>query len=237
MIVPSFLNSRRSRAFTLVELLAVIVIIIVLFSIAVPVVNGLVKTKGLARAVSDVSEIMDLARTEAMAKGTYVWLGFKDNDRNGKSQLLIVAARSVDGTPKLRVSGQTNYRFISKVQKVDDILFTNSARLTSNVKTMLANAGVTPSAVEVSTISVTPDSMQIRVESSNVAFTSLITFTPQGEALAVSDPATASPPAPFTTQMLVGLRKTVNGQDIANDVDSAGIVLYGGTGQIRVFRP
>ena len=230
----------KKYAFTLVEMLAVISIIVLLSVLAVPALNSVLKTKGVGRAQSDVTEMINLARTEAMAKGTYVWLGFFNNTVNGNSQLLVVAARSIDGTPNLVVNNKPNYRIISKVQKLDDIILTTPAKMTSNVKSMLDGAFVIPngtSTVDVSTIDVSPDKVTMSVNGTLVDFKSLITFTPQGEAIGTNTPATAISPAPFTTQILMGMRKTAGGQPIATDTDSVGLVLYGGTGQVRVFRP
>jgi hypothetical protein len=197
----------------------------------------LLKAKGLARAVSEVSQMIDLARTEAMAKSTYVWLGFYAGAQDGSSQLQMVAARSIDGTPNLKVGGRINYRLVGKVQKLDRILLTDATGLTQTVRTMLSDAAVTPSAIEIATLKATPDSLAAPVNGGSVNFVSLITFTPQGEALATNTPSTATPPAPFTTQMLVSLRNAAGMNAVPSDVDSAGLVLYGGTGQIRVFRP
>lgn len=234
----------KKYAFTLVEMLAVISIIVLLSVLAVPALNSVLKTKGVGRAQSDVTEMINLARTEAMAKGTYVWLGFFNNTVNGNSQLLVVAARSIDGTPNLVVNNKPNYRIISKVQKLDDIILTTPAKMTSNVKSMLDSAFIIPngtSTVDVSTIDVSTADLSFKVTMSVngtlVDFKSLITFTPQGEAIGTNTPATAISPAPFTTQILMGMRKTAGGQPIATDTDSVGLVLYGGTGQVRVFRP
>ena len=222
-------------AFTLVEILAVVAIMGLLFALVIPAFNGLVKTKGVTRAVNDVSEMIDLARSEAMAKNTYVWLGFNAGKLSGNDQLLAVIARSVDGTPNLAA---TNLRFVTKVQKEDNVLLTNVAGLTSNVKTQL-QAAYTPSAAqpEVSTFTTTPDKITISVNGSTVNFVSLLTFTPQGEILATATPSTSGAPTPFTTQLMLGFRRTNGGVAIASDTDSSAILLYGGTGQTRVFRP
>ncbi len=222
-------------AFTLVEILAVISIIVLLFALVIPAFSGLVKTKGVSRAVSDVSEMIDLARSEAMAKNTYVWLGFNAGKSNDSDKLLAVVARSLDGTPNLATS---NLRFVTKVQVEDNILLSNVAGLTSNVKAQV-QAYYTPSATqpEMSTFSTSPDKITIPVNGSTVNFISLLTFTPQGEILATPTPSTATAPTPFTTQIMLGFRRTNGGQTIATDTDSSAILLYGGTGQIRVFRP
>lgn len=226
------------QAFTLVELLVVISILLVMMGLMTPIFNSLIKTKGVSRAVSDVSEMIDLARSEAMSRNTYVWLGFNAAKVNGSDQLLAVAARSLDGTPNLTPT--SNLKFATKVLKEEDVLLTDIAGLTTNVKGMVSGASISSTnATEMATFqtSSSSDKIMISVNGTSVNFRSLITFTPQGEALATLTPSTATPPAPFTTQIMLGFRRTNGGVPAPSDKDSSALVLYGGSGQIRVFRP
>lgn len=79
----------RRIGFTLVEMLAVIAIIGFSTALAVPSLPSLLGTKGISKAVNDTSGILELARTEAMARKTYVWVSFLNRDVSGTSELLI----------------------------------------------------------------------------------------------------------------------------------------------------
>jgi type II secretory pathway pseudopilin PulG len=236
---------RSSAAFTLIELMIVIGLVLLMTALLVPTFSSLTRTKSVTGAMNDVSEMIDMARTNAMAKSTYVWLGFYNATVNGQSQLWVAGLRSLDGTPNINTPNNT--RLIGKVQKFDNIVVTTSAPvvptlpgLTSAVKAMMDAGNVTKSnggASEIADSSLgLTTGVSVSVNGSNTTFTQFITFTPQGQSVVTNNPSTALPPTPFTTQITIGLRRMAGTSKVTSDVDSVGLVLYGGTGQIRLFR-
>jgi prepilin-type N-terminal cleavage/methylation domain-containing protein len=72
-----FRHPLPGAAFSLVELLVVAAIIGILTALAVPALNSIGTARGLTKAGSDISSILEQGRTYAMANNTYVWVGFQ----------------------------------------------------------------------------------------------------------------------------------------------------------------
>ena len=212
-------------------------IMVLLISLLVPVFNSLTRSKGITSIVDNVSQVIDLTRTEALARNTYTWLGYYNATVSNTSQLWLVAVRSIDGTPTLTAA---NTRVVGKVQKFDSVLLTDITSLTTNVKGKLTAATIFTTNTKLlaydSDAKITP-ALSVQVNGTATNFDHFATFTPQGESILTTSPSTSTPPTPFTSQWLIGLRKTVGTTVVASDTDSAALIIYGGTGQIRQFRP
>ena len=89
------LVERTARGFSLAELVVVIAIAAILIAVALPDLRGLIARHRLDAAVSDLFNALDLARSEALARGARVhlvpagadaanwnsgWIVFVDND-------------------------------------------------------------------------------------------------------------------------------------------------------------
>jgi len=66
------MNTRRLRAFSLIELLVVLAIIALLATVAVSTLGSSGNARALAKAAGDVAGILELARTHAMANNSAV---------------------------------------------------------------------------------------------------------------------------------------------------------------------
>jgi prepilin-type N-terminal cleavage/methylation domain-containing protein len=100
----------RSRAFTLVEILAVIAIILVLMVLLAPAFTSLKPAGDITSAAYTIKGLLDQARTYAMANNTYSWVGFYEENTtataptnsappySGKGRILTASVYSVDGT-------------------------------------------------------------------------------------------------------------------------------------------
>src|SRR2546430_239776 len=69
-----------ARAFTLVELLAVIAIILIMFSLIVPAMVGIKKANDVTKAAYDITGTLEQARAYAMGNDTWVYVGFTEVD-------------------------------------------------------------------------------------------------------------------------------------------------------------
>lgn len=97
-----------TSAFTLVELLVVMVIGLILMALVVPAMNAFKGAGDVTRAAYDVQGALQTARTYAMANNTYTWVGFFEEDISqvnqvpavsGTGRLDIVIVASKNGTP------------------------------------------------------------------------------------------------------------------------------------------
>jgi len=102
---PSPLSSRR--AFSLVELLVVIGIVGILLGIAAYSLRGVNSSGNFNREVGEISGILNLARSQAIAQNTCVWVTLYEvaPTGNGPKDVYIGAFSSNDGTDPFNWTG------------------------------------------------------------------------------------------------------------------------------------
>jgi type II secretory pathway pseudopilin PulG len=91
--------NKRRHAFTLVELLAVVGIMIVLMALLIPAFTGSKSAGDITKASYDVAGALETARAYAQANNTYVWVGFFEEDGSRTSQ-----SPAVPGTGRVVIS-------------------------------------------------------------------------------------------------------------------------------------
>lgn len=91
---------RHRGAFTLTELLVVMGIIVLLAGVTVTVFNSIGQARGVTEAAYQVASAIELARSEAVSRQTYVWLGFQPvtNPSTGNLDLRLGIVYSADGS-------------------------------------------------------------------------------------------------------------------------------------------
>ena len=213
---PNFHSSENG--FTLVEMLAVIAIIGLLTALAVPSLPSLLGSKGIAKGIGDTAGILEMARTEAMARKTYVWVSFLNRDVSGTSELLIGAVSSLDGSTD---SSALNLRPLTKVIRIPNLV--RSAAVPANVLTMAAD----PSFITTGGPGFKVGSVDF--PTGNTAPT--LVFSPNGEIL----PSAGS--MNFIPKADVGLVPTKGTFVQSNGSDGAIIRILGGSGRVQIFRP
>jgi len=102
--------NRKLRAFTLVELIVVIGIIVLLTGLAVPAFTSHKSAADLTKAADLITGSLAQARTYAMANNTYTWVGFYEEAPGpaaatnttppypGKGRLILAVVAAKDGT-------------------------------------------------------------------------------------------------------------------------------------------
>jgi type II secretory pathway pseudopilin PulG len=129
-------------AFTLMELMVVVGIMVLIAGISIPGLVGMKKARSAAAAGYTISGLLEQARTYAMANNTYVWVGFFEEDgarssqnpavTGGGGRLVMITAASQSGERYRDVanpasfgtgnsSNPVNLTLISKPVKIDNV--------------------------------------------------------------------------------------------------------------------
>lgn len=213
----SCLQQRHPEAFSLIELLVVIAIVGILAVATVPALPSILGSKGVAKAVENTTEILGLARTEAMSRRTYVYVAFLNTTSFGNSELLIGAVASLDGSTDTSAS---NLRPIAKALKVERTMLTPG--IPSQVSGLVSNPAFGMSnTVDLPAFTVGDVDFQ--------GATDGIIFSPNGEALSAATSKTFLPNVDFGLVATKGTTPQTN--------DGAAVRYLGGSGNIQVFRP
>ena len=101
---------KQPCAFTLIELVSVIAIIIALTALLVPAFTSLKSAGDITQAAHTIAGVFEQARTYAMANNTYVWVGIYEENTTaaaptnatppypGKGRVLLAIVAANDGT-------------------------------------------------------------------------------------------------------------------------------------------
>lgn len=215
------------RAFTLVELLVVVAVISVVLAFAVPAITSLTRARGVDRAVAEVASLLELARAEAMATRSYVYVGFANainSDHN--SEIHVAALISMDGSSNIATA---NLRALSKVSRIANVSLTDYSTLPAVVRAA-ADISLSTNANYVVNFPTTTYFATTFSSDPALADCPTVTFSPQGDVLDATNPAVF-----FRTTTSVGFVAMSGTTALAND--GAIISYYGGTGQVRTTRP
>jgi prepilin-type N-terminal cleavage/methylation domain-containing protein len=199
MKLHGYLHGRS--AFTLVEMLVVLVIMAILSVLAAPAISSLLSGKNATRNISELSDTLELARQYATANNTYVWVAFYPNTGSDNTHSLSVAVlASNDGTdPESTTStpwGTTGCNYgtvpsseislVSKVTTLKQISLQNAGSF--SVDTLPATPTVTASVNSLVTSSSGLFNMALPGASTPVEFTEGVEFLPSGQVRNSSSP-------------------------------------------------
>lgn len=213
----SLLALKAGLGFSLIELLVVVAIIGVLASFGIPALHSIGGARGSLDTAYKISQSIELARNEAVARRTYVWIGLEDSESFGNRNLLLGGVYSKDGSTNTNPSNlQPLFRSVlmEKVGLVasPDTGGNNSAY--SSAQALQTNqSGITFS-----------------IGSQNFN-SKTITFTPSGEAMLSGLPTTATP---FESQILIGIRGFRGTSETKNN--DIAVVVDGSTGIPAIYR-
>lgn len=155
------------RAFTLIELLVVVSIGVMLIALSVPALSAL-NASSFSSAVNDVQTTLELAHDQAVARNTYVWVGF--NQVNA-TDLAVVVVASVNGENDYTAS---NLRPVLKPNLKSSLRLLASPDVTAEETTL--SAGDMTFQQKITTVSATP-----------LTFSPALAFTPRGEVLVLQN--------------------------------------------------
>ena len=237
---------RCNVAFTLVEMLVVITIVVILLALIAPAVTNLNSAGNLSRAAFDIAGSLDRARAYAMANNTYVWVGLAEQDASthlasAPAGFGAVTLATVASTIGLRAYDPDNPGALnaSQIKPVDRSLRFDNLHLTDAYTPATTPSGMTRPAVNPSDevggtngISSTP--FTAPANGGQQVFSKVIEFNPQGVTRIVTSGASAQS-VPDLIEII--LLPTHGSAPQTPAINAAAIQVSGLTGASRVYQP
>jgi len=225
----------------------VIGIIVLLASLLTPAFNALSGAGTLTQSASDISSYLEQARSYAMGKNTYVYVGLQEIDvlnaqsasptiTSGVGRVVVATVYSQDGmrpytnTPGAMTAGILP---VGKLRFFDNLHITNASSLTNG-------ANMTSRHMESSLVTdLSTNTSQITFKWTNGAnqytFANVIEFDPQGIPRVQTSTTYSSAIQPYLELPLIQCHGNTAPATIP--ANQAAIQLNGLTGAVRVYRP
>lgn len=172
---------RQKAAFSLIELLAVMAIIVTLSAVSVPALQSVKGGSTINKAMADLSSTLELARTHAMANRTYVRVLLAEVPAGGNRilpQLVALPVYAANGTSAGDMAQSVDWPALSKPLVLDDLKIFDALEGSSPVDT---SADVTPMGSNVQGAKMAEVARQVPGRGT-LTFSGVIQFSPTGEA-------------------------------------------------------
>ncbi len=221
---PRFAGGKRN-AFTLVELLAVLGIMSILLAVSQVGLSSLISSHSVGEDLTDLASLVEFSKTQAIARNTYVRVGFLNQVHGGTTQLVAGAVASKDGTTSLDPS---NLYPISRILFFNNTQITDRSGLNQAITSMLPAVSPAPLALVSAEAS---NSFTMTSAGQTLNFVSFITITPRAE-VTLNNPEANDPYIPIIEVGVQSIRGTSNQPNAP-----AGMLwIFGGSAQTHIFR-
>lgn len=125
----------KARAFTLTELLVVIGIFSILMVASGPAVRSFKVSSDFNQAVNKTASVLKQARSHAMTKNTYVWVGFYEEDTTATAPTVSTAPYSGTGRVVLcMVASRNGDRVFDDAAPAGELTIKDVVPLADNIK-------------------------------------------------------------------------------------------------------
>jgi Tfp pilus assembly protein FimT len=220
-------------------LLVVIGIMLILLSASIPAVQNLGASRGIASAASQISSALELAKSTAVSRNTYVWVGLATvANEEGNLETCVGVMMSKDGTS---TNTPANLTAVSKLTAIEHVALANASDLPASLQAKLPSDVATENATNKFVLNLNnslatldfkkPNMPGGKISFGSTTYNDTILISPQGE---IISSATSQS---FVPQIMIGLTQSRKGTSLKDQAkDGAVLVFYGGTGQVRVYR-
>jgi Tfp pilus assembly protein FimT len=227
-----------SAAFTLVELVIVLGIVLLMLGFAAPSVVGILKGKRVEQALAAVSDMLERSRMEAMSQNTYVWAGLCNiskqdpENRSGQDELWLLTFRNKNGDSRIP-DDQLSPDMLpnSALRRVEGVNMIAREKLPERVAALFPSTGK-------DFVEEPPLKTGLRWAGAGPStgryFTRIILFTPRGEAILETGSTELPSPHPY---LWLGLSRTNNGEPAPSEKDMAAVLVSGFSGRVTLVRP
>jgi len=204
------------QGFTLIELLMVIAIFGLLAAGAMPMFQSMSVSRSVEGGLYDLQGLLEYARSEAVAKQSYVWVGFENTTTEGRDELVMSAAMLPDGSAQ-----GADMKGISRLIRIRNVEMIPWTQLTPEIRNRFPGEPV----------SVQGNSRGRSITVGSQTLSQSLTFTPQGSVMLAGTPNSNTP---YDLWIDLSLRETrggapINGREVA-------ILVNGANGVLQVFR-
>ena len=231
----------RVCGFTLLEMLVVMGIMGLLLWITVPAIHSFSSAKALTRSAADIQAILAQARTQAMLRDSYVFVGFYESDGSlsesvrpapaGTGRIWVGVAAIKDGSQGYNLTNAalwnaSNLTPVGKLRFFDNLhLATNALFYTSSVTANTVSPVGDPSSTN------TPFGWPLENSNTVTQFTQgVIKFTPLGTAML---PGSLTAPEYIQIALI-----PTHGNLVLNNTPNAALIQVDAiTGSVRTFLP
>ena len=204
--------------FSLLELLIVVAIAALLTVGTIPALRSIVQARGATHAAYQVAAAVELARSEAIARRTYVWLAIQPQTNSGNADLRVGLFYSKDGTTNHASANVAPLARPMLLERSDMVPFSSASSFVTNTPIPDDLSNATSGAT---------------FASGNVTFSSgrTITFTPLGEASTLATPVWTST---FSPRIAIALQQTIGTTRQTND--TLAVLVDGSVGLPTIYR-
>ena len=236
---PSSAQRRfSSGAFTLVELVIVLGIVLLMLGFAAPSVVGILKGKRVEQALAAISDVLERSRMEAMSQNSYIWAGLCNiskedpENRSGQDELWLLTFRNKSGENRIPTDSLSmNMLPNSALRRVEGVNLVTKDKLPDRVVALFP-------ATAKDFIAELPLKTALKWAGSGPSmardFNRIILFTPRGEAILETGSTDLPVPDPY---LWLGLSRTNNGQPAPAEKDMAAVLVSGFSGRVTLVRP
>jgi type II secretory pathway pseudopilin PulG len=207
-------GARDGQGFSLVELFMVMGILSLLISTSLVALQSLNGAQRSTAAAHELASYLEMARSEAMARQTYVWVGLTSDTSQGRNDVMVGSVYSKDGTGSNVTA--SNLAPLARAIRWPNTKLATRSELMSGLQNLFDRV----------TTSLASNGEGISFEMGSLTFSegSSLTFTPAGEVLLKGSVGPYDGYTPFIDlcfRQLKGGLATAASDEIALTVDGA----------------